>query len=303
MAIVLISGGTGLIGRALSDALIKKGHEVRVLSRNPKSTPTIKSYFWNVEQGKIDEKAFEGLTHLVHLAGEGIADKRWTVRRQQQIIDSRVNSMKLLERVLLKHQIKLESFVGASAIGIYGMLTSETIFSESNNGADDFLSHTCHLWEDAYANSSAFSKKTCIIRTGIVLSAKGGALGKLLPFFNAGLGSAIGSGKQYMSWIHLDDMIRIYEEALFNPKFNTVYNAVSSQHITNYDFCKALAKAHHKPYFMPKVPAFLLKLLYGEMAEMLLTGSRISNQRLVETGFSFKFSDLGKALENLTKLK
>lgn len=303
MAIVLISGGTGLIGRALSDALIKKGHEVRVLSRNPKPNTNVKYFYWNVEKGEIDEKAFEGVAHTVHLAGEGIADKRWTKTRKQKIIDSRIESMKLIESVLLKQQIRLKSFVGASAIGIYGMLSSEKIFSESDEGVDDFLSQTCSKWEESYGKSSVYSDRTVILRTGIVLSAQGGALGKMLPVFNWGIGSAIGSGKQYMPWIHIEDMVRIYEEALFNPGFNGIYNAVSSEYIDNYYFSKSLAKAHHKPFFMPKVPALLLKLLYGKMAEMLLTGSRISNKRLVETGFSFKFSTVNQALENLTKLK
>lgn len=303
MGIVLISGGTGLIGRALSESLIKNGHEVRVLSRNPKPSNNIRYFYWNTDKGEIDEMAFVGITHLVHLAGEGIADKRWTENRKQQIIDSRVNSMKLLESVVLNRQLRLKSFVGASAIGIYGMQTSETIFEEKDKGSEDFLSYTCHLWEGAYSNSNNFSERTCIIRTGIVLSAKGGALGKMLPVFKLGLGSAIGSGKQYMPWIHLDDLVRIYEEALFNTGLNGVYNAVSSEHVGNYHFSKMLAKAYHTPFFMPKVPPFLLKLLYGEMAKILLTGSRVSNKRLVEAGFSFKFSELGKALENLTNLK
>lgn len=299
MAVILISGGTGLIGRALGNSLIKKGHEVRVLSRNPKPHENFKSFYWNIEKREVDEKAFDGITHLVHLAGEGIADKRWTEKRKQQIINSRVKSMELLESVLLKHHMRLESFVGASAIGFYGMQTSETIFEEKDKASEDFLSYTCRLWEDAYSNSDNFSERTCIIRTGIVLSAKGGALGKMLPIFNLGLGSAIGSGKQYMPWIHINDMVKIYEEALFNSNFRGVYNAVSPQHIHNVDFCKALAKAHHKPFFMPKVPLFLLKILYGEMADMLLTGSRISNQRLLNTGFSFQFVRLKDAFENI----
>lgn len=299
MAVILISGGTGLIGRALSSILISKGHEVRVLSRSPQSNEKVKSYYWNVEKREIDERAFVGITHLVHLAGEGIADKRWTDKRKQEIIDSRVNSMKLIESFLLKNEIKLKSFVGASAIGFYGMLSSEAIYEERDKGTDDFLSYTCRLWEEAYSRSEEFSERTCIIRTGIVLSSKGGALGKMLPVFKWGIGSAIGSGKQYMPWIHINDVIRIYEEALFNPNFNTVFNAVSSQHINNIDFCKALAKAYHKPFFMPKVPPFLLKILYGEMADMLLTGSRISNQKLLSIGFSFQYTQLKDAFENI----
>lgn len=303
MAVILISGGTGLIGRALSEKFISDGHEVRVLSRNPKSTDRIKSYYWDVEQEEIDENAFDGITNLVHLAGEGIGDKRWTDKRKQQIVNSRVNSMKMLETVLIKQHIKLQSLVGASAIGFYGMQTSETVFTEADVGSEDFLSNTCRLWEKAYLNSEKFSERSCIIRTSMVLSKKGGVLGKMLPIFNMGFGSALGSGKQYMPWIHIEDLVRVYEGALFNPNFNGVYNAVSSEHIDNYHFSKSLAHAYHKAFFMPKVPAFLLKLLYGEMADMLLTGSRISNQRLINSGFLFKFPELSSALEDLAKVK
>lgn len=303
MAVVLISGGTGLIGRALSRSLIEKGHEVRVLSRNPKPSSLIKYYYWNVEKAEIDEIAFEGITHLVHLAGEGIAEERWSERRKQQIVDSRAKSMKLLESVLLKINVRLQSFVGASAIGFYGMRTTDKIFNESDSGTRDFLSETCQLWEKAYSGAQEFAEKTCVIRTGIVLSPEGGALSKLLAVFKLGLGSAVGSGKHYMPWIHISDLVGVYEAGLFNPTFSGCYNAVTSEHVNNHNFSKALAKALHKPFFMPKVPAFVLKVIYGGMAEMMLTGSRISNKRLLDSGFIFKFSELDKALENVTNVK
>lgn len=303
MAVILISGGTGLIGRALAMALIDKGHVIRVLTRSPKTDSIIQYFYWNVDKQEIDEQAFEGVDHVVHLAGEGIAEKRWTRSQKKKIIDSRVQSMHLIEKALLKKKTVLKSFVGASAIGIYGMQTSEIIFGENDKGKKDFLSEVCHLWEQAYTTADQFSKRTCIIRTGVVLSPKGGALGKMLPIFNLGFGSAIGSGKQYMPWIHIQDIVRVYVEALFNPNFSGVYNAVSSEHIDNFHFCRSLAKSRHKPFFMPKVPAFVLKLVYGEMAEMLLSGSRISNRRLLDTEFRFKFDGLNKALENLTNLK
>ena len=164
MAVILISGGTGLVGKALTKRLILEGHEVRILSRYPKSTDRIKSFFWNVEKQEIDEKAFENVEHIVHLAGSGIADKRWTNARKQDIIDSRVNSMKLITNVVKKKNIKLKSFVGASAIGIYGMTTSEKIFSEIDNGTDDFLTQSCTQWENSYQQIQTLSSKNCIIR-------------------------------------------------------------------------------------------------------------------------------------------
>jgi hypothetical protein len=299
MAIILITGGSGLVGKALTKRLILEGHEVRILSRHPKSTDSIKSFFWNVEKQKVDEKAFENIEHIVHLAGSGIADKRWTNARKQDIIDSRVNSMKLITDVVKKKNIKLKSFVGASAIGIYGMTTSEKIFSEIDNGTDDFLTQSCTKWENSYQQIQTLSSKNCIIRIGVVLSKDGGALKKLLPLFQLGLGSAVGSGKQYMPWIFIDDLISVFYEALFNQNFSGIYNAVSSEHITNQQFSKQLSKSLSKPFFVPNVPSFLLKLLFGEMANVLLEGSRVSNQKLLNSGFLLKYPSIFRALNKI----
>ena len=301
MAIILITGGSGLVGKALTKRLILEGHEVRILSRYPKSTDRIKSFFWNVEKQEIDEKAFDDVEHIVHLAGSGIADKRWTIERKKDIIDSRVNSMKLITDIVKRKKIQLKSFVGASAIGIYGMTTSEKIFSETDSWADDFLSYSCTQWENSYKEIQSFSEKTCIIRIGVVLSKDGGALKRLLPLFQLGLGSAVGSGKQYMPWIFIDDLVAVFYEVLFNQKFSGIYNAVSSEHITNQQFSKHLAKNLSKPFFLPNVPAFLLKLLFGEMATVLLEGSRVSNQKLIYEGFEFKYSTLSDALKKIAE--
>lgn len=299
MAVILISGGTGLVGKALTKRLIIEGHDIRILSRNPQSSSQLKSFYWNVEKNEIDEKAFEGVEHIVHLAGSGIADKRWTNARKQDIIDSRVNSMKLITDVVKKKNIKLKSFVGASAIGIYGMTTSEKIFSEIDNGTDDFLTQSCTKWENSYQQIQTLSSKNCIIRIGVVLSKDGGALKKLLPLFQLGLGSAVGSGKQYMPWIFIDDLVSVFYEALFNQNFSGIYNAVSSEHITNQQFSKQLSKSLSKPFFVPNVPSFLLKLLFGEMANVLLEGSRVSNQKLLNSGFLLKYPSIFRALNKI----
>lgn len=303
MAIILISGGTGLVGKALTNRLITEGHEVRILSRSPKSNKEIKSFYWNVEKNEIDEKAFDGVEHIVHLAGSGIADKRWTEVRKQDIIDSRVNSMKLITDVVKKKNIQLKSFVGASAIGIYGMTTSSRIFSESDKGGDDFLTQSCTQWENSYQQIQTLSTKNCIIRIGVVLSKNGGALKRLLPLFNLGLGSAVGSGKQYMPWIHIDDLVSVFHEALFNPNYNGIYNAVSTQETTNQSFSKQLAKSLLKPFFLPNIPTFALKLVFGEMANVLLEGSRVSSDKLTNTGFQFQFPTINEALKDIISKK
>jgi uncharacterized protein (TIGR01777 family) len=303
MAVILISGGTGLVGKALTKRLIIEGHDIRILSRNPQSSSQLKSFYWNVEKQEIDEKAFENVEHIVHLAGSGIADKRWTNARKQDIIDSRVNSMKLITDVVKKKNIKLKSFVGASAIGIYGMTTSEKIFSEIDNGTDDFLKQSCAQWENSYQQIQTLSSKNCIIRIGVVLSKDGGALKKLLPLFQLGLGSAVGSGKQYMPWIHIEDLVSVFHEALFNSNYNGIYNAVSSEKTTSDSFSKQLAKSLSKPFFLPRVPAFVLKVLFGEMANVLLEGSPISNQKLIHAGFKLKYPTLSEALQEIVAKK
>lgn len=303
MAVILISGGTGLVGKALFNHLLSKGHEIRILSRNPKSTNNIKSFYWHVEKNEIDEKAFDDVEHIVHLAGSGIADKRWTDARKQEIIDSRVNSMKLISSIVKKKNIQLKSFVGASAIGIYGMITSDKIFSENDKGQDDFLSQSCMQWENAYQEIQTLSNKNCIIRIGVVLSKDGGALKRLMPMFQLGLGSAVGSGKQYMPWIHIDDLVSVFQEALFNSNYSGIYNAVSSEEISNQAFSKQLAKSLSKPFFLPNVPAFILKLMFGEMANVLLEGSRVSSQKLTDNRFQFQFPTLNEALKAIVSKK
>ncbi|MBK6984243.1 MAG: TIGR01777 family protein [Bacteroidetes bacterium] len=303
MAVILISGGTGLVGKALTQRLITEGHEVRILSRNPQSSSQLKSFYWNVEKNEIDEKAFDGVEHIVHLAGSGIADKRWTNARKQDIIDSRVNSMKLITDVVKKKNIQLKSFVGASAIGIYGMTTSEKIYTETDKGEDDFLTQSCTQWENSYQQIQLVSKKSSIIRIGVVLSKEGGALKKLLPLFQLGLGSAVGSGKQYMPWIHIEDLVSVFYEALFNSNYNGIYNTVSAEKTTSNSFSKQLAKSLSKPFFLPRVPAFALKLLFGEMANVLLEGSPISNQKLIHAGFQLKYPTLSEALQEIVSKK
>jgi uncharacterized protein (TIGR01777 family) len=301
MATILITGGTGLIGKALTKTLTNEGHSVRILSRTPHADARVPEFYWNVEKQEIDEKAFDGVNHIVHLAGIGVADKRWTEQRKKEIIDSRVDSMKLITDTVKEKHIRLRSFVGASAIGIYGMATSEKAFTENDRGPEDFLWKTCELWERSYDEITTLSDKTSILRIGVVLAKNGGALKRLLPLFKAGIGSAIGSGKQYMPWIHIDDMVAVIMKALFDPGFKGIFNAVATEHITNYYFSKTLATVLSKPFFMPAVPAFAMKLLYGEMASVLLEGSRASNKKLLETGFTFSYPELEKALKEIVR--
>ncbi len=289
---VLITGGTGLVGRHLVKKLQAQGMEVAVLSRNPTEAY---EYQWDITKEYIDEKALENVTSIVHLAGAGIADKRWSTQRKQEIITSRVASIQLLFKKVNEYHTSLESFISASGIGFYGAITSSKIFTEVDSSANDFLGTVCRLWEQAVTKFQSQHCRTVILRTGIVLAKGGGALAKMkTPVI-----SPIGSGKQYMPWIHIDDLCEMYLKAIVDEKVKGVYNAVAPEHQTNTAFSKAFAKSIQRTFLPLGVPAFLLRLIFGEMAIILLKGSRVSSEKLKKTGFQFRFNTLKSALDDL----
>lgn len=300
MAKILITGGTGLIGKHLSRYLTGKGHDIVLLSRNPSKVKSkYKVYKWNLEEGIIDEKAFENLDHIVHLAGAGIADKRWTEARKKEIIESRIKSSALIHSYIIKLKVNLKSFVGASAVGYYGAQTSDGIFREEDLAASDFLGSVCNRWEESYEPIKQLGIHTTVIRIGNVLAKDGGAYPRIAAPFYFGLGFALGNGKQFMPWIHINDLVKVFDAAIFKNLPNNVYNAVASEHVTNLQYSQQLAKSLNKPFFMPKVPAFILKIVLGEMACIVLQGSRVSNQKLLDNQFRFEFTQLKAALNQL----
>jgi uncharacterized protein (TIGR01777 family) len=183
------------------------------------------------------------------------------------------------------------------------MITSEKVFTETDKGKDDFLTQSCTQWENSYHEIKSISNKSCVIRIGVVLSKDGGAFKRLLPLFKLRFGSAVGSGKQFMPWIHINDLVSVFHEALFNSNYSGIYNAVSSEETTNQSFSKQLAKSLSKPFLLPNVPAFVLKLLFGEMANVLLEGSRVSTQKLINNGFQFQYTTLSEALMDIISKK
>ncbi|MCD6068191.1 MAG: epimerase [Bacteroidetes bacterium] len=299
MANVLITGASGLLGQPLSELLMKNGHSVTHIGRKEKLQGKIKCYQWDIGKGTIDPRAFENIDTVVHLAGAGIADSRWTDERKKEIIDSRVQSGKMLINAINERKGQIRTFIGASAIGYYGAITNETIYTETMPPHTDFMASVCTLWEESY-NGDAQTRKV-IVRIGVVLSHEGGAFLKLSKTAKMGIASPLGSGKQYMPWIHIDDMAGVIFEAITNTAYTGIYNAVTPQHINNTEFTRELAKAYGKPMFMPKVPAFLLKLMLGEMANIVLEGSRVSCEKLQKQGFTFQFPEITGAFANLSK--
>ncbi len=298
MGKILVTGGTGLIGSELISHLKSNNNKIVLLSRS-KSDRSENIFKWDVNNNFIEADAFDGVEYIIHLAGAGIADKRWTEKRKKEIIDSRVKSTELLFNKVKHNEIKLKGFVSASAIGYYGSVTSEKIFTETDPPGNDFLGDVCKKWEDASLKFEGIGVRTVQLRLGVVLSPKGGALKKILVPTKLGLGSALGTGKQFLPWIHIKDLASVIDKTISNENMKGAYNVVAPSFTNFNEFAKTLADAINKPLFMPNVPSFALKLLFGDMSKVILEGSRISPQKLIESGYSFQFPKLQDALKNL----
>ncbi len=301
MAKVLITGGTGLVGKHLSEKLKEKGYSVVILSRKKNVDAEISTYSWDLEKKEIEAGALDSVDYIINLAGANIGEKRWTAKRKKQIIDSRIKSSGLIYDNIKPNKIKPKAFISASAIGYYGAITSEKTFYEPDLPASDFLGETCRLWEQSADKFKNSGMRVVKIRTGVVLAGKGGALSKMIVPVKLGFGSAIGSGKQYMPWIHIDDLCSIYIKAIEDIQMSGAYNAVAPQHTTNVEFTRTLANVLKKPFWFPAIPAFMLKIIFGEMSEMLLRGSRVSSEKIIIAGYKFKFSNLQAALTDLLR--
>ena len=299
MSRVLITGGSGLIGQSLGKSLQQSGHEVSILSRKGSPDSPIPSHFWDVEGRQISKELVNTCDYIVHLAGANMGGRRWTPARKKVIVNSRIKSAKLIYDHLDPVNSRLKAFITSSAIGYYGARTSDRIFMETDPPAEDFLGKTCRDWEAAADRFSELGIRTVKIRTGVVLTEKGGALSRLQLPVRWGLGASLGDGKQYMPWIHINDLCAIYAHALENESILGAYNAVAPEHITNRELTRKLAKKLGRPLWIPNIPSFGMKLLFGEMASMLLKGSRVSSEKIRKTGFSFQFPDIDSALQEL----
>ncbi|WP_139957282.1 TIGR01777 family oxidoreductase [Flavicella sediminum] len=297
---ILITGGTGFVGKNLCKLLLSQGYEVAILSRRPKKNTENISYFkWDVSSGFIDKACLNGVSCIIHLAGENVASSRWTSKRKKQILTSRTKSTQLLEQLLAENKQEVETFISASAIGFYGTTTSEKIYNEEDAPGNDFLADVCKQWESSVDKIEKLAIRTVKFRVGVVFGKKGSALQKMLLPINLGIGSAIGTGKQYMPWIHIEDLCNMYLLAINKPKLCGVYNAVVGEELTNYTLSKLIAEELKKPFFMPKIPSFVFQLIFGELSVILLKGSRVSSEKITKAGFVFKYPTIEKALKNL----
>ena len=292
---ILLTGGSGLLGTHLTKALLAKGYTVSHLSRKAGNNPQVKTFVWDINKGIIDEHCIDGIDTIVHLAGSGIAEKHWTDARKKDLIDSRVKSIELVYDLLKRKQHQVTSVISASGIGYYSDRGDELMY-ETSAPARDFISQCCALWEAAVDEGQKFGVRILKFRTGVVLDKDGGALPTLAKPIKLYIGSPIGSGKQWVPWIHWQDVVDMYLLGIENKNLSGVYNMVSPNPVTNKQLTQAVAKQLHKPLWAPNVPGFVLKLLLGEMSSIVLGSTKVSAQKIEDAGFKFKFTNLEAAL-------
>ena len=299
---VAVTGATGLVGGSLSRNLIQAGHQVVALARNPEKAqvkiPQVEAVAWDATSGISAVQALEGLDAVVHLAGESLAAGRWTSRRKAMIVESRVAGTRNLVEALAQCQNPPKVLVNASAIGYYGS-SEDQVFEETSPPGEDFLAELCQQWEGEAIRATELGVRVVLVRSGLILSTEGGALPRMLPPFKMCVGGPLGSGTQWMSWIHIKDEVEAILYAIEKEGMEGPLNLTAPNPVTNADFTRALALALRRPAFF-RVPGFVLRLMFGEMAQtLLLSGQRVVPRNLEKSGYRFNFSDLSKALDDL----
>ena len=290
---VLIAGGSGLVGTFFSKLLSDHGFEVSILSRNIKKASKYPIIYWNPSKGEIDQSELKKFPIVINLAGAGIADKRWTANRKKEIIQSRVLSNKILQDSYAQLNWQPKLYISASAIGIYGN-AGETIMTEESPVGNGFLAETTKIWEEAVDPVPADRK--AIIRIGIVLSNQGGALPQMMMPIKFGIGNYFNDGSQYTSWIHIEDLCQQFLWIIKNKDIAGIYNGVAPNAITQKDWIKSILKAHKMNRLVLPVPGFIIKLVLGEMAAVVLEGAHVSSAKIEQTGFKFLYPKINDAL-------
>jgi len=294
---VVITGAGGLIGSRLSEMLSDEGYDVVHLTRSRKRGDKYKSFIWDPEAGICDADAFNAGDIIIHLAGANIGEKRWSPVRKREILDSRIKTAGLLSSSTVAKGIFPSAFISASATGIYGSVISQTIFSERDTPAADFLGETCRVWEAAADPFEAAGVRVVKVRTSVVLAPRGSALSKLRAPAAAGLIVRFAPGNQFFPWIHIDDLCMVYMKAVTDAGMAGAYNAASPEHITHDMLMREIAKQKRLPVFLPRIPEWIARMMLGEMSVVITTGSRVSCDRLIASGFEFRYPDIRSALK------
>lgn len=293
---VVISGGTGLVGRHLSSMLGAENYDVVHLSQRKTGLTGFRSYFWDPGRDYCDREAFHEGDAIIHLAGANIGGRRWTGNRKREIVESRTKTAALLYKYSLGAGIRPSVYVTASATGIYGSLTTDKIFKEADPPSGDFLGETCRLWEAAAEPFREAGVRVVMIRTAPVLAPSDSVLTRMTAPAKAGLIVRVAPGNQYFPWIHINDLCSAYMKAVCDGDMSGPYNASAPEHITHDMLMREVARQKRLPLFLPHVPVWLLRVFFGEMSVVLTTGSRISPERLEDTGFRFMYPDIISAL-------
>lgn len=294
---ILITGASGLVGTRLTEMLLENGHQVSHVGRSKKAG-RVPSFVWDVDKHEIEPEALAGVDTIIHLAGAGVAEKRWNENRKKEILESRTKSSALLYNLLKKGNHSVKSFVSASAIGYYGFCLDERISTEESKPGTDYLAQVTKQWEESVDQISELGLRVTKLRIGIVLSNKGGALQEMARPIRYGAGAPLGTGNQYLSWIHIDDLCALFAKAAEDEKMHGAYNAVCDW-VTNKEITKSIAQILKKPLWLPPVPAFMMRIIVGEMAMIVVNGSKVSSDKIRETSFVFQYADLEKALVDL----
>lgn len=301
MATILVTGGTGLVGKALTRALTAKGHDCIIMSRNPGPGKNgIRYAVWDPAAGIIDQQALQEADFIIHLAGAGVADKRWSIARKKEILDSRVQSGELLVKKLATIPHKVKAVISASAIGWYGadpVIPNPHPFTEEYPADKAFLGDTCRQWEESLHPLTAMNIRLVKFRIGIVLSREGGALKEFLKPLRFGIAAVLGKGNQVVSWIHLDDLVNLFIYAIGNEQLSGTYNATAPQPVSNRELTLALAKARKRFYIPVTVPSFVLKIMMGEMSIEVLKSATVSSAKISQAGFTFLYPAINPAME------
>jgi uncharacterized protein len=298
---ILITGGSGLIGLRLTELLSAKGYEVNWLSRKSGNNGKIRMYQWDYKKATIDKEAIEKCNYIINLAGANVGEKRWTKEYKIEILESRTKATALLFEMVKNYNPSLKAFISGSAVGIYGADRGEEWLKEDSSQGDDFLADVVKEWERESEKFERIGIRTVRIRTGIVLSKNGGVLEKMSQPIKMHAGAALGSGKQFVPWIHIDDLCRIFVKAIEDETLSGAFNAAAPTPVTNLQLTKEIGRVLDKSIILPNVPAFVLKLALGEFSSSVLGSERVSSEKIQRAGYQFQYLTIDKALNDLVE--